>query len=260
MKQFTALIPIDQIAYSSEELVSIKRNDLVPLLDNQTRLNLYADQLIQAQSVLLNAIDPTLIQKLSQTIAQIVEQLSTSKKKLNQRKFNTLQKWLGLDLEFSVGQTQYLKDLDRLIDEAKRLSQRLQIEIQKSESRFQQATGLREQMAKYIRAAQEFSQEYPNFVQNRHPLDNFAERLSKKIQTLQTLQASNDIALAQMQLTQQLSLTLLDRFNEAQHVLIPAWQYHVKQSQAQNSSIMTKELDQSRDKLIQSLKKSLENK
>ena len=39
------------------------------------------------------------------------------------------------------------------------------------------------------------------------------------------LQASNDIALAQMQLTQQLSLSLLDRFNEAQHVLIPAWQY-----------------------------------
>ncbi len=260
MKQFTVLTPIDQISYRAEELVSIKRNDLVPLLDNQTRMNLYADQLIQGQSVLLNGIDPELTQKLSHTIAQIIEQLSASKKKLNQKKFNALQKWLGLDLEFSVGQNQYLKDLDRLIDEANRLSQRLQVEIQKSESRFQQAVGLREQMAKYIRAAQEFAQEYPAFVQNRHPLDNFFERLSKKINTLQTLQASNDIALAQMQLTQQLSLTLLDRFNEAQQVLIPAWQYHVKQSQAQSSSNMTEELDQSRDKLIQSLKKSLENK
>lgn len=260
MKQFTVLTPIDQISYRAEELVSIKRNDLVPLLDNQTRMNLYADQLIQGQSVLLNGIDPELTQKLSHIIAQIIEQLSASKKKLNQKKFNALQKWLGLDLEFSVGQNQYLKDLDRLIDEANRLSQRLQVEIQKSESRFQQAVGLREQMAKYIRAAQEFAQEYPAFVQNRHPLDNFSERLSKKINTLQTLQASNDIALAQMQLTQQLSLTLLDRFNEAQQVLIPAWQYHVKQSQAQSFSNMTEELDQSRDKLIQSLKKSLENK
>ncbi len=260
MKQFTVLTPLDQIAFSSEELVSIKRNDLVPLLDNQTRMNLYADQLIQAQSVLLNGIDPELTHKLSQSIAQIIEQLSASKKKLNQKKFNVLQKWLGLDIEFSVGKNQYLKDLDRLIDEAKWLSQRLQVEIQKSESRFQQASGLREQMAKYIRAAQEFAQEYPTFVQNRHPLDNFGERLSKKINTLQTLQASNDIALAQMQLTQQLSLTLLDRFNEAQQVLIPAWQYHVKQSQSQNSFVMTEELDQSRDKLIQTLKKSLENK
>lgn len=260
MKQFTVLTPLEQISCNADELLSIKRNDLVPLLDNQTRLNLYADQLIQAQSVLLKSIDPSLTQKLSQIIAQIIEQLSASKKKLNQRKFNAIQKWLGLDLEFSVGQVKYLRDLESSIDEAKQLSQRLQVEIQKSESRFQQANGLREQMAKYIRAAQEFLDEYPVFVQQRHPLDNFSERLSKKINTLQTLQASNDIALAQMQLTQQLSLTLLDRFNEAQHVLIPAWQYHVKQSGAQNSLVTTEELDKSRDKLIQSLKKSLENK
>ena len=260
MKQFTVLTPLEQISCSSDELLSIKRNDLVPLLDNQTRLNLYADQLIQAQSVLLKSIDPSLTQKLSQIIAQIIQQLSASKKKLNQRKFNAIQKWLGLDLEFSVGQVKYLNDLESLIDEAKHLSQRLQIEIQKSEARFQQTNGLREQMAKYIRAAQEFLHEYPAFVQHRHPLDNFAERLSKKVNTLQTLQASNDIALAQMQLTQQLSLSLLDRFNEAQHVLIPAWQYHVKQSSAQNSFTRTEELDKSRDKLIQSLKKSLENK
>lgn len=260
MKQFTVLTPIEQISCSSEELLSIKRNDLVPLLDNQTRLNLYADQLIQAQSVLLNSIDPSLTQKLSHVIAEIIEQLSTSKKKLNPRKFNVIQKWLGLDLEFQAGQVRYLHDLDRLIDEAKQLSQRLQVEIQKSDSRFQQASGLREQMAKYIRAGQEFLGEYPEFVKNRHPLDNFEDRLSKKIHTLQTLQASNDIALAQMQLTQQLSLSLLDRFNEAQQVLIPAWQYHLKQSSTQDSFTAKDDLEKSRDKLIQSLKKSLENK
>ena len=82
---------------------------------------------------------------------------------------------------------------------------------------------------------------------------------------MQTLQASNDIALAQMQLTQQLSFSLMDRFKEAEQVLIPAWQYHVKQSQAQkNSSQNTQtsldELDKSREKLIQSLQKSLDKK
>lgn len=260
MKQFTELVPLEQIEVSREDLLSIKRNDLVPLLDDQVRLNHYADQLIQAQSVLLNGVDPQLTQQLSQVISHIIEQLNQSKKTLKQRKFNVLQKWLGLDLEFDAGQIKYLKDLDRSIYEANRLSQKIQIEIQKSESRFQQASGLREQMAKYIVAAQEFLHEYPSFVKNRHPLDNFADRLSKKINTLQTLQASNDIALAQMQLTQQLSLSLMDRFKEAQQVLIPAWQYHLKQSSENKSIHAMNELDQSREKLIQSLQKSLDKK
>lgn len=260
MKQFTELVPLDQIEVSAEELLSIKRSNLVPLLDDQARLNHYADQMIQAQAVLLNGIDPQLTMKLSQTISQIVQELNRSKKTFKKRKFNALQKWLGLDLEFNADQIKYRKDLDRLILEADKLSQRLHIEIQKSHSRYQQANGYREQMAKYILAAQQFLVEYPSFIKNRHPLDNFAERLSKKIQTLQTLQSSNDIALAQMQLTQQLSLGLIDRFKEAQQVLIPAWQYHLKQSTEKQSLASLQELDQSREKLIQSLKNSLDKK
>lgn len=260
MKQFTELVPLDQIDVSRDELLSIKRNDLVPLLDDQVRLNHYADRIIQAQSVLLNGIDSQLTQQLSTVIAQIIGQLNQSKKTLKKRKFNALQRWLGLDLEFDSGQIKYMKDLERLIAQANHLSQKLQLEIQKSQSRFQQASGLREQMAKYIVAAQEFLLEYPNFVKNRHPLDNFSDRLSKKIHTLQTLQSSNDIALAQMQLTQQLSLSLMDRFNEAQQVLIPAWHYHLKQSSEKNSVATLQELDQSREKLIQSLQQSLDKK
>ena len=260
MKQFIELVPLDQIEVNPDELLVIKRHNLVPLLDDQARLNHYADQLIQAQSVLLKGVDPKLTQQLSLVISKIIQQLNSSKKSLKKRKFNALQKWLGLDLEFNAGQIKYLKDLDRLISEADALSQRLHIEIQKSQSRFQQAHGYREQMAKYIFAAQEFLHEYPNFVKNRHPLDNFADRLSKKINTLQTLQSSNDIALAQMQLTQQLSLSLMDRFKEAQQVLIPAWQYHLKQSNEKQSLASVQELDQSREKLIQSLKNSLDKK
>lgn len=260
MKQFTELVPLDQIHVSRDELLSIKRNDLVPLLDDQVRLNHYADRIIQAQSVLLNGVDPQLTQQLSTVIAQIIAQLNQSKKTLKQRKFNALQRWLGLDLEFGSGQLTYMKDLERLIAQANHLSQKLQLEIQKSQSRFQQASGLREQMAKYIAAAQEFLLEYPNFVKNSHPLDNFSDRLSKKIHSLATLQSSNDIALAQMQLTQQLSLSLMDRFKEAQQVLIPAWQYHLKQSSEKNSVATVQELEQSREKLIQSLQQSLDKK
>lgn len=259
MSHIDVLVPIKEIAVDRAEVLSIKRNDLVPLLSDQYRLNHYADQLIQAQSVLLDGVDPMLTQQLSQTIEQLIQALADSKKYLKNRKFNALQKWLGIDLEYGSGQVEYYKNLDQLLDRANHLSQKLQLEIQKSQSRLNQLQGLREQMARYIVAAEEFLIEYPQFVKNQHPLDNFAERLSKKINTLQTLQASNDIAITQMQLSQQLSFSLLDRFKEAQQVLIPAWQYHVKQSRQSNSTSSLEKLDNSRENLIKTLKKSLEN-
>ena len=258
MAQIDVLVPLRDIPVNSDELLSIQRNDLVPLLNDQYRLNHYADGVIQAQSVLLNGVDPQLTLQLSQTIEQLIQSLADSKKYLKKRKFNGLQKWLGIDIEYGSTQVEYYKKLDQLLDRANHLSQKLQIEIQKSQARYQQLTGLREQMAKYISAAEVFLMEYPKFVKNAHPLDNFAERLSKKINSLQTLQSSNDIAITQMQLSQQLSLSLLDRYKEAQQVLIPAWQYHVKQSQQSSSTIELEKLDNSREKLIHTLKKSLQ--
>lgn len=258
MSQIEVLVPLTDIVVSPAEVLSIKRNELVPLLNDQYRLNHYADALIQAQSVLLKGIDPQLTQKLSQTIEQLIQTLSASKKVLKQRKFNALQKWLGIDLEFGSSQVEYYKNLEAILDQANHLSQKLQLEIQKSQSRFKQLQGLREQMAKYIQAAEEFLHEYPTFMQNQHPLDNFAERLAKKIYTLRTIQSSNDIAITQMQLSQQLSFSLLDRFKEAQQVLIPALQYHVKQSQQSGSTSSLEKLDNSREDLIKTLRKSLE--
>ena len=258
MSRFEALPALTDMMLDREEILAIKRNELVPVLDNQYGLNHYADALIQAQSVLLNGVDPHLTQQLSHTIEQLIQALAESKKYLKKRKFNALQKWLGIDLDYGSSQVEYYQRLDRLLDQADHLSRKLQIEIQKSQSRFQQLLGLREQMAKHIVAAEEFLSEYPLFVKNQHPLDNFSERLSKKINTLRTLQSSNDIAITQMQLSQQLSFSLLDRFKEAQQVLIPAWQYHVKQSQTKHSTSDLEKLDNSRESLIKTLKKSLE--
>lgn len=258
MHSTDVLVPIADIPVHPEDVLPIKRDELLPLLTDPYRLNHYADQLIQAQSVLLSGVDPQLTQRLSQSIEHLIQTLSDSKKILKKRKFNGLQKWLGLDLEFGSSQVEYYKNLDRHLDEANQLSRRLQIGIQKSQSRFAQLQGLREQMAKYIVAAEEFLQEYPTFSQQPLPLDSFAERLSKKIQTLRTLQSSNDLAIMQMHLSQQLSFTLLDRYKEAQQVLIPAWQHHVKQSQQSGSASALEKLDNSRENLIKTLRKSLE--
>ncbi len=60
MAQIDVLVPLRDIPVNSDELLSIQRNDLVPLLNDQYRLNHYADSVIQAQSVLLNGVDPQL--------------------------------------------------------------------------------------------------------------------------------------------------------------------------------------------------------
>lgn len=258
MQHFQELIPLSKIEATPQETLTIKRNDLVPLIHDQYRLNHYAEHLVQAQSVLLNGVDHELTRQLSQTIEQLIQALADSKKYLKKRNFNALQKWLGIDIEYQSRQVEYYRNLDRLLAQADHLSQQLQIEIQKSQARFQQLLGLREQMAKYIVAAQEFLNEYPAFIKNQHPLDNFAERLSKKINTLQMLQAGNDIAITQIRLSQQLSFSLLDRFKEAQQVLIPAWQYHVQQTNLKHSDAELEKLDNSRENLIRTLKKSLE--
>lgn len=258
MSQIAVLMPIKEIAVDRNKVLTIKRNDLVPLLDDQYRLNHYADSVIQAQSLLLDGIDPHLTQQLSQTIEQLIQALSESKKHLKTRKFNALQKWLGLDIEYGAGQIEYYKNLDFLLAKANQISQKLQIEIQKSKAKLVDIDQYRIEMAHYIVAAEEFFNEYPSFVKNVHPLDNFADRLAKKTLSLMTLQANNDIAITQMQLSQQIAFTLLDRFKEAQQVLIPAWQYYVKQSNQGVSKVDLDRLDDTRQNLITTLKKSLE--
>ena len=251
------LVPIQDFELDVKEILSIKRQELVAVLSDPYKLNHYADAVVQAQAVLLSGIDPNLTQQLNRTIEQLIQTLSASQKFLRPRKFNRLQKWLGIDLDYGSGQVEYYKKLDQLLDQANHLSQKLQIEIQKSQARFQQLLGLRQQMAKYVRAAEEFLIEYPQFAPMQTSMEHFIERLSKKVYSLRTLQANNDIAIAQMQLTQQLSFSLLDRYKEAQQVLIPAWQYHVKQTQQQYSASDLEKLNTSREKLIESLKQSL---
>jgi len=230
----------------------------VPIFDNPALLVNYAEQIVQAQAVLLQGVDPLLTQQFRQSIEELIQALTQSNKYLKKRRFNALQKWLGIDIEHGSGQIDYYKNLDMLLDRCQHLSQKLRLEIQKSQSRFQQLLGLRLRMANYVVAAQEFVHEYPKMLRTQHPLDQFSDRLSKKTYSLQTVQASNDIAMQQIQLSQQLSLGLLDRFTEAQQVLIPAWQYHVKQSQQTDSTSELLKLDNSREKLIKTLRKSLE--
>lgn len=258
MPQMIVLKPIKEITIERDKVLEIQRNHLLSVFNDQYRLNHYADDIIQAQAQRLDGVDPYLTKQLSQTIEQLIQILSDSKKHLKVRKFNALQKWLGIDIEYGAGQIEYYKKLEFLLAKANQLSQKLQMEIQTSRKKIEEIHQYRQEMAHYIVAAEDFLNEYPKFVKDIHPLDNFRERLSKKIMSLMTLQANNDIAITQMQLAEQIAFTLLDRFNEAQQVLIPAWQYYVKQSNQNISKSDLDKLDNTRLDLISTLKKSLE--
>lgn len=258
MAYLQQLTPLSELQGDPEQRLQIKRQELVPLLHDHGQLQHYAARVVQAQAVLLNGIDAKLTQDFSHSIQALIHALNQAQKYMQPKRFNRVQRWLGSDVDYASQQIAYYQQLERLIARSHDLSAQLQIEIQKSEARYRQLTGLREQMGQYIQSAKEFMLEYPEFVQQQHPLDQFTQRLSKKINTLETLQASNDLAMQQMYVSQQLSLTLLDRFLEAEQVLLPAWKYHLQHTQAQHNNQLDA-LDSSRNRLIKTLKHALEH-
>lgn len=256
MSETHALLPLEQVLCDERELLQIQRNELLPVLDDPHQLNHYADHVVQAQAQQLQTVNPELTHALSQVIEQLIVQLSRSKKFLKRKSFNRLQRWFGRDLEYAAQQVAYYQKLDGYLTEADRLSTALQKEITASQARYQAVMIHRHQMAKYIKAAEQFKLEYPKFKATQH-FDLIESRLSKKIETLHTLQSSNDIVITQIQLSQHLAFSLLDRFKEAQQVLIPAWKYHIQQLQQHGASQQVEQLDRSREKLIESLKRAL---
>ena len=76
MSQIDVLEPLTELEPNRDIILSIKRHELVPVLNDQYKLNHYADALIQSQAVLLNGIDPHMTQQLSQTIEELIRMLA----------------------------------------------------------------------------------------------------------------------------------------------------------------------------------------
>ena len=129
--QVTELIPLSETEVNRQDVLAIQRNELVPIFDNPALLVNYAEQIVQAQAVLLQGVDPLLTQQFRQSIEELIQALTQSNKYLKKRRFNALQKWLGIDIEHGSGQIDYYKNLDMLLDRCQHLSQKLRLEIQK---------------------------------------------------------------------------------------------------------------------------------
>lgn len=246
-------IALHDIELDHETLMKIKRNVLVPFMHNPTLLTHYADHIVQAQNQLLLSQSIQSSEQLSQGIRQLIERLNQSKKYLGQKKYNFLQRWFGIDLEQQASSLRFLEDINQLIDSATRLSHQVATEIYQSQKQMKELEQLRVEMAHYIVAAEQFVQECPVFANNQMSLHSFLGRLNKKINTLMTSQSATDMAMLQRILSQNIAMTILDRFNEAKNILIPVWQQHVFQLQTAQNPQELQQLNEARERLIQTL-------
>ena len=80
--QVTELIPLSEIEVNRQDVLAIQRNELVPIFNNAALLHHYAEQLVQAQAVLLQGVDPLLTQQFRQSIEALIQALSQSNKYL----------------------------------------------------------------------------------------------------------------------------------------------------------------------------------
>lgn len=74
-----------------------------------------------------------------------------------------------------------------------------------------------------------------------------------------TSQSATDMAMLQRILNQNIAMTVLDRFNEAKNLLIPAWQQHIMSVQAGHTPEQLAQLDKAREQLISTLDKAVKS-
>lgn len=253
-----SLPAIHQLPLQQSRLERLKLKVLLPMLEQANLLSCYADPVLQAQNQLL--LQPSIQQHLplSQSIAALIEGLNQSEQYLRPRRFNRLQRWMGRHLEHQSQQFDYVQGLANTLQQASGLSQQVAAEIAQSEQQIQSMHALRSDMAHFIIAAEQFLQESPEFTPASAAFSQFSMRLAQKINTLLSAQTATDLAILQLQLTHNTAISLLDRFNEAQQLLIPAWQQHLLSVQQQQTPLELQRLNDARQVLIARLSAAID--
>ncbi|KAA8735342.1 tellurium resistance protein [Acinetobacter qingfengensis] len=251
--------PIHDMELDQQRIDQIKVKVLVPMLKSPNLLSYYADHIVQQQNHVLIQKTSSHTTDLSQSIQHLIEHLNQSQKSLTPRYFNRFQRWLGQHLEYRGQQYQYIEQLIAQINQAANFSRLVASEMAVSQQYMQELQILRQELAYYVIAAQQFVQESPQFNAQSMQFEHFLQRLQQKINTLMTSQSATDMAMLQMQLQQQVAMTLLDRFTEARQILIPAWQQHVLSIQYQQTPQQLQQLNDARHALIRRLHQALEN-
>ena len=253
-----SLPAIHQLPVQQRRIERLKVEFLLPMLAQANLLSCYADPVLQAQNQLLLQHGILHNLPLSQSIAALIEGLNQSEKYLAPRRFNRLQRWLGSHLEHQSLQFDYVQGLSNSLQQASELSHLVADEINQSQQHIQSMHSLRLDMAHFIIAAEQFLQESPEFAKPSAQFEQFSMRLAQKINTLLSAQTATDLAILQLELNQNTAMSLLDRFNEAKQLLIPAWQQHVLSLQQQQTPLQLQRLNVARQALIERLSAAID--
>lgn len=243
---------VDQSQSDQSAVIAIQRDILTPILIDPSKLSNYADAIIQDQQCLLSQANIAHSAELGRLIQNIIAQLNQSKKIFSTKKYHFLHRWFGVDLEHQAGSINFLKSLEKSIEQATILSQCVYGEIMQSQQNFQLLESKQVEMSQHIQAAEQFLQQAKQFTSSSQ-YEPFAMRLDKKINMLMTSQHATDLAMAQIQLNQNVALSILDRFNEAKNVLIPLWYQQIRASHAGQSPAELEKLNRLREQLIRTL-------
>lgn len=243
---------VDEFKQDQSAIIAIQRDILTPLLHQPSNLSHYGDAIIQDQQRFLAQANIAHSAELGRLIQNIIAQLNQSKKLFSAKKYHFLHRWFGVDLEHQAGSINFLKSLEKSIEQATILSQCVYGEIMQSQHNFKALEAKREDMSQHIQAAEQFLQQSKRFASSAQ-YESFSVRLDKKINMLMTSQHATDLAMAQIQLNQNVALTILDRFNEAKNVLIPLWYQQIRSSHAGQSPAELEKLNRLREQLIRTL-------
>lgn len=243
---------IDQSQSDQSAIIAIQRDILTPILNDQSKLSHYGDAIIQDQQRLLAQANIAHSAELGRLIQNIIKQLNQSKKLFSAKKYHFLHRWFGVDLEHQAGSINFLKSLEKSIEQATVLSQCVYGEIMQSQQNFNELESKRVEMSQHIRAAEQFLQQAKQFASSEQ-YESFSMRLDKKINMLMTSQHATDLAMSQIQLNQNVAMSILDRFNEAKNVLIPLWYQQIRASHAGQSPAELEKLNRLREQLIRTL-------
>ncbi|MGC0987096.1 toxic anion resistance protein [Pantoea agglomerans] len=113
----------------------------------------------------------------------------------------------------------------------------------------------------YIEAGREFLQMAPAEPEEQELIfDKPAERLSRKLANLATLQASHEMSLMHMKITRVQAIEIIDTFSQTIKILVPVWRQHSLALITTNTmnETLTSKASEAHRALMESLHNSLE--
>ncbi|QJT37109.1 protein KlaA (plasmid) [Aeromonas media] len=203
------------------------------------------------------------VSRLAKMIGDIVASLSEADPKVLARKPSWWENLIGKHVEQQVKYQVARKNLDALLDDAKKVS----LEVYKTLESLEQLISTHETDAAalklYIDAGREYLAENPDAGVREEGVMEFdkpRERFARKLVNLATLQQSHEMSLYQMKMTRAQAIDMLDRFTETVSVLVPVWRQHTLSliTTDKMSPAMIAEATKAHGALMKSLAESLD--